>query len=56
MVTYFKGMHYYPKSVILYAVFYHVCYAASYLDLEEVMDERGVDLDRAAMNRWIVKC
>ena len=50
----FKGSHY-PKSVILYAVFFYVRYAVSYRDLEEIMAERGVDVDHATLNRWVVK-
>jgi putative transposase len=50
----FKGSHY-PKDVILYAVFFYVRYAVSYRDLEEIMAERGVDVDHATLNRWVVK-
>ncbi|MBU3032373.1 IS6 family transposase [Paracoccus marinaquae] len=50
----FKGSHY-PKPVILYAVFFYVRYAVSYRDLEEIMAERGVDVDHATLNRWVVK-
>lgn len=50
----FKGVHY-PKSVILYAVFFYVRYAVSYRDLEEIMEERGVDVDHATLNLWVVK-
>jgi transposase-like protein len=42
----FKGSQY-PKTVILYAVFFYVRYAVSYRDLEEIMAERGVDVDHA---------
>ncbi|WP_460275834.1 IS6 family transposase [Celeribacter sp. ULVN23_4] len=54
MATSFKGVHY-PESVILYAVYFYVRYAVSYRDLEEIMAERGVDIDHAALNRWVVK-
>ncbi|NDW57949.1 IS6 family transposase [Yangia sp. PrR004] len=54
MATSFKGVHY-PKSVILYAVYFYVRYAVSYRDLEEIMAERGVDVDHATLNRWVVK-
>ena len=54
MTTAFKGVHY-PKSVILYAFFFYVRYGVSSRDLEEVMAERGVDLDHATLNRWVVK-
>ena len=36
----FKGSHN-RSSIIQYAVFFHVRYAASYPDLEEIMAERG---------------
>ena len=50
----FKGSHY-PKDVILYAVYFYVRYAVSYRDLEEIMAERGVKVDHATLNRWVVK-
>ena len=50
----FKGVHY-PKSVILFAVFFYLRYAVSYRDLEEIMAERGVTVDHATLNRWVVK-
>ena len=49
----FKGAHY-PKSVILFAVFFYLRYPVSYRDLEETMEERGVDVDHATLNRWVV--
>ena len=54
MTVNFKGTHY-PKSVILYAVFFYVRYAVSYRDLEEIMAKRGVQVDHATLNRWVVK-
>ena len=50
----FKGPHY-RKSVIVHAVFFYVRYAVSYRDLEEILAERGVAVDHAALNRWVVK-
>lgn len=50
----FKGAHY-PKSVILFAVFFYLRYPVSYRDLEEIMQERGVDVDHATLNRWVIK-
>ena len=49
----FKGAHY-PKSVILFAVFFYLRHPVSYRDLEEIMEERGVDVDHATLNRWVV--
>ena len=50
----FKGVHY-PKSVILYAVYFYVRYGVSYRDLEEIMEERGAEVDHATLNRWVIK-
>ena len=50
----FKGAHY-PKAVIVHAVFFYVRYAVSYRDLEEILAERGVAVDHATLNRWVVK-
>ena len=50
----FKGNHF-PKSVILFAVFFYVRYGVSYRDLEEIMAERGVEIDHATLNRWVVR-
>ena len=47
----FKGSHY-SRSVILYAVFFYVRYAVSHRDLEEIMAERGAEVDHATLNRW----
>ena len=44
----FKNVHY-PKAVILHAVVFYVCYAASYRDLEEILAERGVEVDHATL-------
>lgn len=50
----FKGSHY-PKEVVLNTVFFYIRYAISYRDLEEIMVERGVAVDHATLNRWVVK-
>jgi putative transposase len=50
----FKGAHY-PCEVILYTVFFYVRYGISYRDLEEIMPERGVLVDPATLNRWVVR-
>ena len=51
MAVDFKGAHF-PKSVILYAVFFYVRYPVSYRDLQEIMAERGVQIDHATLSRW----
>jgi putative transposase len=50
----FKGAHY-PKAVIVHAVLFYVRYAVSYRDLEEILADRGVAVDHATLNRWVVK-
>jgi putative transposase len=50
----FKGSHY-PRSVVLYAVFFYVRYAVSYRDLEEILADRGVEVDHATLNRFVIK-
>ena len=32
-----------------------MCYGVSYRDLEEIMAERGVEIDHATLNRWVVR-
>ncbi|WP_435656310.1 IS6 family transposase [Brucella pituitosa] len=54
MAVDFKGTHF-PKSVILYAVFFYVRYSVSYRDLQEIITERGVEVDHATLNRWVVR-
>ncbi len=50
----FKGAHF-PQHVILHAVFFYVRHGVSYRDLEEILAERGVLVDHATLNRWVVK-
>ena len=50
----YKGCHY-PPVVILMAVRYYVCYKLSYRDIEELFAKRGVDVDHATINRWVIK-
>ncbi len=49
-----KGCHF-PKDAVLYAVYFYLRYTFSYRDLEEIMAERGVRVDHATLNRWVVK-
>jgi len=49
----FKRAHF-PKEFILYAVFFYVRYSVSYRDLEEIMEELGVNVVHATLNRWAV--
>src|ERR1700759_5306793 len=50
----FKGSHF-ERDVILWAVRWYVAYPVSYRQLEEMMEEHGVEVDHATLNRWVVK-
>lgn len=46
----FKGSHF-ERDVILWVVRWYVAYPISYRHLEEMMDERGVEVDHSTLNR-----
>lgn len=50
----FKGSHF-EREVILWGVRWYVAYPISYRHLEEMMQERGVEVDHSTLNRWVVK-
>jgi transposase-like protein len=50
----FKWRHFLP-DVILLNVRWYCRYALSYRDLEEMMTERGIEVDRSTINRWVLK-
>ena len=50
----FPGGHF-PKCIVLQAVYWYLRYSLSYRDIEELMEERGVELDHATVQRWVVK-
>jgi len=50
----FKGSHF-ERDVILWAVRWYVAYPISYHQLEEMMEEHGVEVDHATLNRWVLK-
>jgi putative transposase len=54
MAISFKGAHF-PPEVILMGVRWYVAYPLSTRHVEELMEERGVELDHATMNRWVIK-
>ena len=37
------------------AVRWYVAYALSYRDIEEMMAKRGIKVDHATINRWVIK-
>jgi putative transposase len=50
----FKGAHF-PPDIILTCVRWYVAYPLSYRQVEELMEERGVPIDHATIQRWVVK-
>ena len=50
----FKGCHF-PSDVILETVRYYLAYKLSYREIEEIQLERGVKVDHATINRWVIK-
>ena len=49
-----KRLHY-PLDVILVCVRWYVAYSLSLRNLEEMMAERGVDVDHSTVHRWVIK-
>jgi len=50
----FKGSHF-AREVILWGVRWYVAYPISYRQLEEMIQERGVEVDHSTLNRWVLK-
>jgi putative transposase len=50
----FKGKHF-IKDVILLVVRWYLSYSLSYRDIEEMMLERGTQVDHSTLNRWVVE-
>jgi putative transposase len=50
----FKGAHF-AKDITLTCVRWYVAYPFSYRQVEELMQERGVSVDHATINRWVLK-
>src|SRR5919201_5888985 len=54
MAISFKGAHF-PQAVILMGVRWYVAYPLSTRHVEELMEERGVEVDHSTINRWVIK-
>ena len=54
MAINFKGAHF-PKGIILMGVRWYLAYPLSTRHVEELMEERGVELEHATINRWVIK-
>jgi putative transposase len=49
-----KGSQF-EKDLILWGVRWDVAYPISYRQLEEMRGERGVAVEHATLNRWVLK-
>ncbi len=49
-----KRLHH-PVDVILLCVRWYVAYSLSLRDLEEMMAERGIEVDHSTVHRWVIK-
>jgi putative transposase len=54
MAVRFKGAHF-PQETILTCIRWYVAYPLSTRHVEELMRERGVPVDHATVNRWVIK-
>src|SRR6516164_10882864 len=52
-VPMFKGRHF-DRSVILLCVRWYLAYNLSLRNLEEMMAERGLNIDHSTVHRWVV--
>jgi putative transposase len=50
----FKGAHF-PQDIMLMGVRWYLAYPLSDRQVEELMQERGVSVDHATINRWVLK-
>ena len=50
----FKGTQF-ERDILLWGVRWYVAYPISYRQLEEMMQERGVEVDHSSLNRWVLK-
>src|SRR4028119_2151949 len=48
-----KGRHC-EASLILQAVSWYLRYPLSYRDIEEMLRERGLEVDHSTLNRWVL--
>jgi len=49
----FEGRHF-QASLIVQAVSWYLRYPLSYRDIEELFLERGLEVDHATLNRWVL--
>jgi transposase-like protein len=45
----------FPADVIVLAVRWYLCFGLSYRDVEELLSERGVEVDHVTVYRWVLR-
>ena len=50
----FCRLHY-PTDIIAQCVRWYLAYALSLRNLEEIMAERGIDVDHSTLHRWVIR-
>ncbi len=48
----FKGFRF-PPEIIVLALWWYLRYGLSYRDLEELLAERGIEVDHVSVFRWV---
>jgi transposase-like protein len=54
MAVSFKGAHF-PPEIILMGIRWYLAYPLSTRHVEELLQERGVNVDHSTINRWVIK-
>ena len=49
----FKGRHF-QKEMMLQSIRWYLAYSLSYRDIEEIMKERGFEVDHSTIQRWVI--
>jgi transposase-like protein len=49
----FKWRHF-EKTITLLAVRWYLSYSLSYRDIEDMLLERGIQVDHSTINRWVI--
>ncbi|MCG9788215.1 IS6 family transposase [Vibrio barjaei] len=50
----FKGCHF-PSEVILETIRYYLAYKLTHGEIAEIQKERGVTVDHAPINQWVIR-
>jgi len=47
--------HNYPPEIIIHSVYLYCRFSLSYRDIEEILETRGIKVDHATLQRWVIK-